>query len=137
MRDWGAHYLRSLSRAHFAQVCNNFKVRFGSVLGLFQAVAGSRRPILWRRALPRGAGHGGGDLFAAQGAQPGPAEPGGDAHGDGLRRRRGAIDFRAVVSGLKVRRALDYAHDDMELAAQYLMEGGLEWLKMGKNEETL
>ena len=26
-RSWGAHYLRSLSRAHFAQVCNNFKVQ--------------------------------------------------------------------------------------------------------------
>ena len=32
IRSWGAHYLRSLSRAHLAQVCNNFKAHHDATM---------------------------------------------------------------------------------------------------------
>jgi hypothetical protein len=32
IRSWGAHYLRSLSRAHLAQVCNNFKAQHDATM---------------------------------------------------------------------------------------------------------
>jgi len=93
---WGAHYLRSLARAHFTQQCNNFKDPGVQVYGgqLFEQVR--ERADETFLALPPPSQHQVGhiQLLTAMGF------PESDAQ-----------------------RALQAAGDDPELAATYLMEG--------------
>lgn len=95
-KSWGAHYLRSLARAHLLQQCNNFKDPGVQVYGgdLFRSV---------RDAAD--------DIFVAL---PPPAPE--------------SIDDVEMLKSLgfsedEARRALAAAHGNLELAAQYCMEG--------------
>jgi len=94
--DWGAHYLRSLARAHLLQQCNNFKDPGVQMYGgpLFEKTREVADDIFL--ALPPPCGHkmGNEDSLVAMG-----------------------------FVQAEVRRALQAANDNMELAATYLMEG--------------
>ncbi|CAJ1437271.1 unnamed protein product [Effrenium voratum] len=94
--SWGAHYLRSLSRAHLSQVCNNFKDPGVQGYGgeLFQDVRDVADEIFLKLPPPNPAVRSGMEMLMAMG-------------------------FPEV----EVTRALDFAHNDVETAATYLMEG--------------
>lgn len=95
-QSWGAHYLRSLSRAHLAQVCNNFKdpgvQHYGGTL--FREVRDAADEIFLKLPAPNPATRSNVELLMAMGF---PED--------------------------EVQRALDYAFDNVEQAATYLMEG--------------
>lgn len=95
-QGWGAHYLRSLSRAHLLQQCNNFKDPGVQVYGgaLFERVREQAD-----------------DTFLAL---PPPSQ------------QEVAKVQMLVAMGFsesQAQRALEAAYDNAELAAQYLMEG--------------
>lgn len=95
-QSWGAHYLRSLSRAHLAQVCNNFKdpgvQHYGG--NLFHEVRDAADEIFLKLPPPNPATRSNVELLMAMGF---PED--------------------------EVQRALEYAYDNVEQAATYLMEG--------------
>ncbi|CAK9005359.1 unnamed protein product [Durusdinium trenchii] len=95
-RSWGVHYLRSLARAHLGQVCNNFKDPGVQCYGgeIFREVRDVADEIFLK--LPA-------------------ANPAIRSHVETLT----ALGF----SEEEVQRALEYAYDDVEMAATYLMEG--------------
>jgi len=95
-KTWGAHYLRSLSRAHLSQLCNNFKDPGVQDYGgeLFRDVRDVADDMFVKLPAPKPENVGAKEMLMAMGF------PEDD-----------------------VRRALDYAYDDAEQAATYLMEG--------------
>mmetsp|Transcript_38618 Transcript_38618/g.86341 ORF Transcript_38618/g.86341 Transcript_38618/m.86341 type:complete len:523 (-) Transcript_38618:55-1623(-) len=94
--SWGIHYLRSLARAHLAQLCNNFKDPGVQCYGgeIFHEVRDAADDIFLKLPPPDPASQDSVELLQAMG-----------------------------FSEEEVRRALDYAHNDAETAATYLMEG--------------
>eukprot|EP00434_Breviolum_minutum_P031204 symbB.v1.2.027596.t1/scaffold2834.1/size69276/3 len=95
-RSWGAHYLRSLSRAHLAQICNNFKDPGVQNYGgeLFREVRDLADEIFLKLPPPNPAVRSNVEMLIAMGFPEDEAQ-----------------------------RALDYAYNNVEQAATYLMEG--------------
>jgi len=93
---WGAHYLQSLARAHLIQQCNNFKDPGVQLYGgdLFQDVRDFADETFLKLPPPQVTDTAGIDMLQNMGF---PAD--------------------------QARQALAAAHDDVELAAQYCMEG--------------
>lgn len=94
--DWGAHYLRSLARAHLLQQCNNFKDPGVQVYGgsLFDKVREVADEMFL--SLPPPSDH-----------------------------KMGNVETLVAMGFAEdqVRQALQAAHDNTEVAAMYLMEG--------------
>lgn len=93
---WGRHYLLSLARAHLTQQCNNFKDPGVQVYGgpLFQDVRDHADDVFVKLPPPAVADRGSIDMLTGMGFPEGEAK-----------------------------KALDFAYDNVELAATYLMEG--------------
>ncbi|CAE7475803.1 unnamed protein product [Symbiodinium sp. CCMP2592] len=94
--SWGKHYLRSLSRAHLAQLCNNFKDPGVQPYGgdLFREVRDAADDVFLKIPAPNPAAFDNVEALKAMGFEE-----------------------------AEVRRALDYAYNDVSMAATYLMEG--------------
>eukprot|EP00439_Symbiodinium_sp_Y106_P083048 s2032_g22.t2 len=94
--SWGKHYLRSLSRAHLAQLCNNFKDPCVQPYGgdLFREVRDAADDVFLKIPAPNPAAF------------------------DNVEALK-ALGFEEA----EVRRALEYAYNDVSTAATYLMEG--------------
>ncbi|CAE7878020.1 unnamed protein product [Symbiodinium microadriaticum] len=94
--SWGKHYLRSLSRAHLAQLCNNFKDPGVQPYGgdLFREVRDAADDIFLTIPAPNPAAF------------------------DNVEALK-ALGFEEA----EVRRALDYAYNDASTAATFLLEG--------------
>eukprot|EP00930_Biecheleria_cincta_P027588 TRINITY_DN19352_c0_g2_i1.p1 TRINITY_DN19352_c0_g2~~TRINITY_DN19352_c0_g2_i1.p1 ORF type:complete len:537 (+),score=109.95 TRINITY_DN19352_c0_g2_i1:75-1685(+) len=95
-KTWGSHYLRSLSRAHLSQQCNNFKDPGVQDYGgeLFRDVRDVADDMFVKLPAPKPENVGAKEMLMAMG-----------------------------FLEADVKRALDYAYDDAEQAATYLMEG--------------
>ncbi|CAJ1363751.1 unnamed protein product [Effrenium voratum] len=101
-KSWGAHYLRSLSRAHLSQVCNNFKDPGVQGYGgeLFQDVRDVADEIFLKLPPPNPA------------VRSGARSPRSEWRGG-----RACDVGGAELLVLEVTRALDFAHNDVETAS--------------------
>lgn len=95
-KSWGAHYLRSLSRAHVSQQCNNFKDPGVQEYGgeLFRDLRDVADEMFVKLPAPKPENVDAKEMLMAMG-----------------------------FPEAEVRRALEYAYDNTEQAATYLMEG--------------
>jgi len=93
---WGRHYLLSLARAHLTQQCNNFKDPGVQVYGgpLFQDVRDHADDMFVKLPPPAVTDRANIDMLTSMG-----------------------------FPEMQAKLALDYAYDDVEVAATYLMEG--------------